>query len=158
MNRLVYLLAVAGLLALTACSQVIVRTSPQADFAGIKHPYVVHLLSDARGIDRAIANELRARGYAASFGARTEMPDDADVVVLYQDHWTTDFTTYMIGIDIQVRTARTDKPLAITSYFKPSITGDTPADVIDVILKKIFPAKPGLPPLPPEPDQPDLVH
>lgn len=149
-------LACAALFA--GCAQVQTRTQPKYNMAWIKHPFVVHLLTDGRGIDRQIAQALRARGYDATFGALPEMPDSADAAVYYQDNWASDFTTYLIGIDIQVRTPRTDKPLAIGHYFKPSFTGRPPSVAIDKVIDDIFPQKAPLPPLPSDSGDLELPH
>lgn len=138
------------------CASVAVRKDPKMDFAKVKHVYVIHLLTDGRGVDRMIANRLRARGYDATFGPRTEMPQDMDAVVLYEDEWTFDFTTYMIALNLQVRTPRTDVPLAVANVRRPSITGGSPVTLIDKLVKDIFPARPPLEPLGPPTGLPDF--
>jgi hypothetical protein len=142
------------------CAQVTARTAPNVNVAGFKHYYVVHVLTDGHGVDQAIARELRGRGYDATYGPRTEMPENTDAAVIYEDHWNFDFTNYMIGVDMQVRTPRTDKPLAIVHVFQPSVMGHTPAEVIDIALDKLhFKPRAPLPPLPPASNTPDLsVH
>ncbi|MGH7995553.1 MAG: hypothetical protein ACREFX_04285 [Opitutaceae bacterium] len=153
------LLAAALLLALSGCAHLAVRTLPKLDLARYQHPFVVHLLSDGHGIDRAIAQALRARGYDADYGADTEMPDDADLEIDYDDNWSSDFTRYLYGLDIQVRAARIENVLAIGSYDKPSIFGRPTSVAATAVIDRLFPQKkPAFPPLPPRSDMPNLRH
>jgi hypothetical protein len=86
--------------------------------------------------DGAPAEEM---GYDASAGALTMMPPDTELIVSYDDMWTWDFNNYMIEIDMQVRTARGDKILAVGHYFRPSMVfGHPPADMIHELLVKLF--------------------
>ncbi|HZZ57152.1 MAG TPA: hypothetical protein VFE31_04920 [Opitutaceae bacterium] len=153
-KRLVLVAALA--LAASGCAVLRVREAPNAKLGSIKHPFVVSLLTDGRGVDAAITRELRRRGYDATYGAATEMPDNADARILYQDRWQSDFTTYMISIQIEVRTARTDYPLALAYAERPSIFGQDKTVMIDKVLNKLFPAKHPLPILPPLSDTPDF--
>ena len=52
--------------------------------------------------------------------------------------WTWDFTTYMIEIDIQVRSARTDKIVAVGHYFGPHGVRPRAAEMIHELLAKLF--------------------
>ena len=81
------------------------------------------------------------------------MPADAQAVLTYQDRWTFDFTEYMIGIEVQVTEARTDKVLAESFYKRPSFTGNSPVDMVDAVLAALFKQRgPALPDPPPTPD------
>jgi hypothetical protein len=78
-------------------------------------------------------------GYDASSGALTMMPGDTELIVSYDDMWTWDFTTYMIEIDLQVRSAHSDKIIAVAHYFRPAmIFGRPPSDMIHDVLSKLF--------------------
>lgn len=123
---------------LAGCSEISTRTAPKADLGQLQHLYVEHLLTDGRGIDQIIAKELRKRGYDALTGPRQLMPANAEALIHYEDRWTFDFTNYMIEIDLEVISVRTGKPLATARYFRPSITGQSPVEMIDVVLNKIF--------------------
>ncbi|HEY3755626.1 MAG TPA: hypothetical protein VGL42_05710 [Opitutaceae bacterium] len=147
---------IAAILCLSGCAVVSTREAPRANLGNLKHIFVVHLLTDGRGIDATITRELRRRGYDATYGSAPEMPDNAEVRILYEDRWTSDFTTYLNSIRFEIRTARTDYPLAIGSASRPSIFGQDPAVIIDKVLFKLFPAHPPLPPLPPRSNYPDF--
>jgi len=100
---------------------------------------VEHRLADSYGIADEMARQLREMGYDASAGALTMMPGEAELIVSYQDMWTWDFNTYMIEIDVQVRSARTDKILAVGHYYRPSMVfGHPPASMIHEMLVKLF--------------------
>jgi hypothetical protein len=113
---------------------------------GVRHVYVEHRLADGRGVDQLIAKELRRLGYDASAGPLTLTPPGTDAIVAYEDTWTFDFTTYMIQLDIRVRSARGAKPLAASSYSRPSIIGHSSESMVHEALKTLF--KPRVPPVP----------
>ena len=78
-------------------------------------------------------------------------------MVVYDDQWATDMSTYMNSLDFQIRTPRTDRPLAVAFIRHPSLTltGGNPRRLVDKIINKLFIQKPPLPLLPypsPTPD------
>jgi hypothetical protein len=130
--------ALLGLL-LAGCSHINTRSLPNADLAAKKHVFVEHRIADSFGVADEIARQLRVMGYDASAGALTMMPQGTDIIVSYDDMWTWDFNNYMIEIDMQVRSARNDKILAVGHYFRPSMVfGHPPEDMIHELLTKLF--------------------
>ena len=135
----VLLLIVLPLLA--ACSTLSTSRTPAADLGGLKRIHVEHRLADGRGLDELMARELKGLGYEASNGPLTLMPPKVDAIVSYEDRWTFDFTTYLIGFEVAVRDARTGKALASGHYFRPSFSGNDPAEVIAQMLRALFPRR-----------------
>ena len=126
---------------LTGCSHMDSRTASNVDLSHYNHVFVQHLLTDGRAIDQIIARELRHRGYDAIAGPMTMVSNDTEIIVAYEDHWNFDFTYYMIQIDLQVRKARTDTLLATATYFRPSVVGRSPVEMIEAVLDKLFKTK-----------------
>lgn len=115
------------------------RALPKANIGGYQHIFVEHRLADSYGVADAMARELREMGYDASAGALTMMPSNAQLVVSYDDMWTWDFNTYMIEFDVQVRSSRSDKILAVGHYYKPTMVfGHPPEAMIRELLLKLF--------------------
>jgi hypothetical protein len=143
------LLTVAALFC-GGCIHVSSRADPKTNLSDFKKFYVIHTLVDGRGVDRLIARELRRRGYDATYGSRTEMPPKVDAVVIYDDHWETDMSTYMYSLDVQIRTPRSDRPLAVAFVKHPSLTltGGNPQRLVDKIVNKLFVQKTPLDDLP----------
>jgi hypothetical protein len=137
------------------CSQISTRTAPNTDLSQYQRIYVEHRLDDGHGMDQAIVRGLRHLGYDASFGPPTMMPHNTELVIRYTDEWNFDFATYPLSIDLQVYGAKLDKLLSMGHYYRPSIMGDSPSDLVDVVLRRLFKAKPPLPDLPPPSDTPD---
>jgi len=130
-------LAALGLLA--GCGHINTRVLPNADIGSYKHVFVEQRRADSYGVADEIARQLRIMGYDAASGALTMMPPGEDLIVSYDDMWTWDFNNYMIEIDVQVRSARGDKILAVGHYFRPSMVfGHPPADMIHELLVKLF--------------------
>jgi hypothetical protein len=133
------LLALAGASLLAGCYHLVTRTLPNADIGHYKHVFVEHRLADSYGIADEMARQLTEMGYDASAGALTMMPTNTELIVSYEDMWTWDFNTYMIEIDMQVRSARNDKILAAGHYFRPGMVfGRPPASMIHELLAKLF--------------------
>jgi hypothetical protein len=133
------LVALAASALLAGCGHINTRVLPNADIGAYKHIFVEHRLADSYGVADEIARQLRIMGYDATSGALTMMPPGEDLIVSYDDMWTWDFNNYMIEIDVQVRSARGDKILAVGHYFRPSMVfGHPPADMIHELLVKLF--------------------
>jgi hypothetical protein len=133
------LIALAGAAVLAGCTHMSTRTLPKADIGKYKRVWVEQRLADNYGIAEEIARQLREMGYDSSAGALTMMPGETELIVSYEDLWTWDFNTYMIEIDMQVRSAKTDKILAVGHYNRPSMVfGRPPESMIHDLLERLF--------------------
>ena len=121
---------------LAGCSSV--TTRKVIDLTAFKHIYVVHRLTDDHHVDELFVRELQSRGHDASSGPLTMMPDNADAILTYADRWEWDFKSYLIELDIELRTAHTDKKLADGRYYQPTIKTKTPTEVIHDVLAPLF--------------------
>ncbi|HWA88246.1 MAG TPA: hypothetical protein VG710_18610 [Opitutus sp.] len=121
-------------LPLAACSSMHTETMPHADLGKIRHFFVEHRLSDNHHVDDLIVADLQSRGFTASDGPLTMMPDDAEAVVSYADDWEWDFKSYLIDLRIEIRRARLDQVLAAGSYRQPSPITKSPAGVVHALL------------------------
>lgn len=74
--------------------------------------FIVSNLNDNRALDHQIAAALRARGRTAEVGPLTMMPDDAQAVVTFQDHWAWDFGEHLVFMKISVRDPLKSQPYA----------------------------------------------
>ena len=83
--------------------------------------FVVSNLNDNRALDHQIAAALRARGRVAETGPLTMMPDDAQAVVSFQDHWAWDFGEHLVFMKITVR-----DPLKTQSYASVTFNARVP--------------------------------
>jgi|GEM_PF-574407 len=107
-----------GLVALLALALSGCATKPTAQrnselsLAQFHRIYVETRLNDNHAIDATIAAELRRRGFAASHGHLTMMPEDTEVLITYDARWTWDFRSYLIELHLSASTAQTRKPIA----------------------------------------------
>lgn len=127
-------------LALAGCTSVSSNRNPAVDLSRYHSFFVEHLLTDNHRIDEQIVAELRSLGREATSGPLTMKPDHADAIVTYNDRWAEDFKKYLIDLHIDIRDARTDKPLTVGRYYQPSILTKQPAAMIHEILAPIFAA------------------
>lgn len=133
------LFAAAGLLA--GCSTLTNHVEPKADLGGLRHVFVVENLNDNHSLDELIVRELRARGLKAESGPITLMPTDAKAYLNYDDHWDPDFTNHLIGLGLTLREANSDRLLATSSYFRPSIFRRAPDSTVRTAVEALFKLK-----------------
>jgi hypothetical protein len=138
-RRISFLAVLLGAALLAGCSQISTRALPNSDIGHYKHIFVEHRLADSFGVADEVARQLREMGYDATAGAITMLPENAEVVVSYDDMWTWDFNTYMIEFDMQARLAHTDRIVAVGHYYKPTMVfGRPPEGMIHELLTKLF--------------------
>lgn len=135
--RSIFALFVLACLA-TGCATKTARLNPQLKLAQFKRVYVETRLNDNNATDALIAAELRARGFAASYGHLTMMPRDTEVLINYDARWTWDFRSYLIELNLSASTAHSGKPIATGSYRQPGIIPKTPAEMIAALLDKFL--------------------
>lgn len=133
------LLLLSAIALFPGCSSV--STREVIDLTPFKHIYVVHRLTDDHHIDDLLVHELQALGHDASSGPLTMLPENADAVLTYEDRWEWDFKSYMIELDLELRTARTDKKLADGRYYQPTPNSKPPAEVVHDLLVPLFKKK-----------------
>jgi len=123
---------------LTACATKTTRQNPELSLAQFHHVFVETRLNDNHAIDAAIAAELRRRGFAASHGHLTMMPEDAEVLITYDARWTWDFRSYLIELHLTASTAKTKKTIAAAHYRQPGILPKPPEQLISRLLDSIL--------------------
>jgi hypothetical protein len=137
LRRLAFLPGLALLLAGCTTRTQIDRTARPDQ---LHHIFVEHLLSDGHNVDELIARELRRLGYDASAGPMTMMPDGTEAILAYQTQWASDFTTYLIELDVALRD-QSGKEIAVTRVFRPSLTGNDTATMVARAIDPIFQPK-----------------
>ena len=138
--KLLRLPAILVLLLFADCSSLNTRTV--VDLAAFKRIYVVHRLSDDHHIDELLVAELKQLGHEASSGPLTLLPENADAVLTYEDRWVWDFKTYLIELNVELHTARTEKKLADGHYYAPSPRSRPPADIVHDLIGSLLKTKP----------------
>ncbi len=103
MNRLLALAFLGLAILLGGCASYEATVDRGRSLKGLQHFFVVSNSNDNRAVDHQIANALKARGRTAEVGPLTMMPDDAQAVVTFQDHWAWDFGEHLVYLKILVR-------------------------------------------------------
>ena len=132
------LLLIVSLAFLTACSSTDIRRDPATDLNQFKRFYVETRINDNHATDALIAAELRSRGFQATHGHLTMMPDDIEVLITYDARWTWDFRSYLIDLEITARNPHTRRLLATGNAHHPGITKKEPAKMIAAIFDKFL--------------------
>ena len=114
------------------------RKGPHVDVSKYPQIFVLQPLNENHHIDEMFVDELRRIGRTATSGPMTMMPEEANAVLAYDTRWTWDFTTYLIEIDVSLRTAHTNKLLAQARYYQPSATPKKPEAVVHEIVQRLF--------------------
>ena len=132
------LLALALLIA--GCTSYSARVVPGTDLADRQRFFVRSNLNDSHAVDQHIAAALTARGKTVEFGPLTMMPEDAQVVVEYEDEWVWDFGEHLVAMKIRMREPKGTKPVASTDFTaRMSMIRDPAAVVarmVDELLKR----------------------
>jgi hypothetical protein len=110
------LLAAAGLCLLGGCASFDASVEPGRSLKSVQRFFVVSNLNDNRALDHQIAGALRARGRTAEVGPLTMLPDDAQAVVTFQDHWAWDFGEHLVFMKISVRDPSASQPFASVTF------------------------------------------
>ncbi|HEY8994564.1 MAG TPA: hypothetical protein VIM71_07885 [Lacunisphaera sp.] len=118
--------------------------SHQRSLADTRRFFVLSNANDNRALDHQIATALRARGFEADTGPLTMMPDDAQVVVTYQDQWTWDFGDHLVYLQISVRSRRSPSQHLATATFSTRLPTRKPTDgiVAELVGKLLESGKP----------------
>ena len=133
------LLALLAVATSAGCSSM--NTRSVIDLASFKHIYVVHRLTDDHHIDEMIVSELQRFGHDASSGPLTMMPENADAALTYEDRWEWDFKTYLIELNVEVHTARTEKKLADGHYLQQTPRSKPSSEVVHELIASLLKAK-----------------
>jgi hypothetical protein len=112
--RLLFLLGL-GLL-LGGCATYDAQVERGQSLTGLKRFFVVSNLNDNHALDHRIAEALKARGMEADTGPLTMMPDNAQVIITYQDRWSWDFGDHLVYLAFTARNAATNEMVAIVSF------------------------------------------
>lgn len=118
MTRLLFrVLAFTGLvLLLGGCASYDASVEGGRSLKDVQRFFVLSNLNDNRALDHQIAAALRARGRTAEVGPLTMMPDDAQAVVSFQDHWAWDFGERLVFMKITVRDPAKSQPYASVTF------------------------------------------
>lgn len=132
------LLALLVLLAGCSSTTLTAHKAPQANLGQLKHLFVERRLNDNHRMNELIVQELHGLGYDAGSGPLTMMPPDTDAVITYEEAWTDDFSTHLIGLVLMVDDNRQHQRLAEASYSRPSVTHMSPAEMVHLTVVKLF--------------------
>lgn len=133
----VWLIAIVSLAGCTVNRET-ADITPGADVSKLKSFYVVKFVPDERGINTLIMNQLVTMGYAATTGAEADKPKDVDAVVTYRDKWMWDITMYMLELDVTLRNAESNYPIAVGNSFHTSLSRKSPEEMVKEVLTNIF--------------------
>lgn len=135
MNGLHRFALIAAFTALAGCATLDVDSGDPERLAAAERFYVEKLPADERGIEHAIARELRELSYDATSGPRRDELENVDVLVTYQDRWAWDITMYMRRLDIQFRDPGTREAWATGTAERGSLNRKAPGELSREILE-----------------------
>lgn len=120
------------------CTSVNVDRNPRVDLTKFQRFYVERRLADNNQVAEAIAAELRARGFEATAGPLTMMPERVDAVVNYHDEWAWDFKSYLIQLHIQIRSPHRNQTFATGLYRQPSPVTKPLPEVVQILFDSML--------------------
>ncbi len=125
---------------LGGCASFNASVDPGRSLKGVQRFFVVSNLNDNHALDQQIATALRTHGHTAEVGPLTMMPDDAQAVVTFQDHWTWDFGEHLVFMRINVRDPSASQSYASVTFDARVPLREAPATtvkrLVDALLEK----------------------
>ena len=128
----------AGLLLLGGCVSYDRHDISAHGLDGVKRFFVLSNQNDNHGIDHQIEAALEIRGNAASVGPLTMLPDDAQVIITYDDRWEWDFGDHLIFLQLTARNHRTSEPLSTVRFSAKIPRGKTTPVVIGELIDRLL--------------------
>ncbi len=110
-------LVVLGLaIMLGGCASYSAQMDRGRSLAKIQRFFVLSNTNDNHALDRQIAEQLKARGREVETGPLTMMPDNTQVIIAFQDHWTWDFGDHLVFLQLSVRDTRSEQSFATVTF------------------------------------------
>lgn len=104
--------------------------------------FVLRNLKENHGLDARIVRALRARGFEADSGPITLLPASAQVVLVYEDRWSWDFSDHMVFLKISARAPDQAFPYVSASYQKQIGFSTRIDEVVESVLARLLVAGP----------------
>lgn len=113
-SRRRFLSLLAALLGLLfgACTHLERNVSPGRDPAALREVFVARNLDDNHRLAERLAAALRTRGLRAESGPLTLLPESAEAVLHYDDHWAWDFGEHMTHLRLDLHDPGEKRPFA----------------------------------------------
>ncbi len=135
------LLLSLGLL-LGGCASFDAQVERGRSLAKVQRYFVVSNTNDNHALDQQIAEAIKARGYEAETGPLTMMPDNAQAVVTFQDHWAWDFGDHLVFLKFAVRDPLSEQSFA-TVTFNARVPGrQTTPEIVGQLVDRLFENRP----------------
>lgn len=128
------------ILLLSGCAIVDLRSSklPDTDISGRRFFYVVANAEDPGKVHEKVRDAFIEMGFESTSGPKSQIPENVDALVSYDDRWFWDMTNYMIELNLIIREPKTGYPLAEGESIRTSLARKNPKDMAKEILESIF--------------------
>jgi hypothetical protein len=103
-----------------------------------EHYYVVKSVEDGRSINTLIADRLNSMGHSAVTGTNSQVPENADIVVIYEEVWHQRMKHFLPGLSIRFSEAESRKSLAGGMSENLDRKPKSSKDMVDEVLTEIF--------------------
>jgi hypothetical protein len=138
-THLLRLLLVASLaLGLGSCASFDASVDNGRSLKKIQHFFVLSNLNDNHALDQQIAAALRTGGRTAEVGPLTMMPDEAQAVVAFQDHWAWDFGEHLVFLRITVRDPASSQSYASVTFSATVPLHEPPATTVRRLVEALL--------------------
>ncbi len=114
------------------------KIMPGVQLSEYKTFFVIEEDDDKRNVGGSIVDVLADKGFSASIGSPTEIPESTDILVRYDAKWSWDVTFYLLGLNIRFLEAGSLTPLATSTSEHSSITRKTRRGMVEEVLTNIF--------------------
>lgn len=123
------------------CSSFDTQMESGPSLAGLQRFSIVSNLNDNHALDHHIAEALKARGFTAEVGPLTMMPENAQAVITFEDHWSWDFGEHLAFLKIAVRNPPSPQSFATVTFSARVPLRQTTPEIVGQLLDRLLPAK-----------------
>ena len=94
---------------------------------------------DERDIAGAIGQRLVTAGFEVSYAAEgAPIPEQAQAIVRYEDHWMWDMSMYLLTLRVDLRDPRTNELRASGQSYRTSLDRVEPQVMVNEVVDKIL--------------------
>lgn len=125
-------LIVLVLITLSGCSHNSVKVVPYSTI-NMNSENVFYVIVDSknqRNLDKLIIATLIKQGYKASSGKKENIPNEATVLITYEDKWMWDMRSFLSTFNVKFRNHLDEYPIIVGEALRASFAENTDEKVI----------------------------
>jgi hypothetical protein len=129
-------------LVLSGCATYMAVSISTVNLKSYHKIYVISNLDDNHHIDLLLVQALQQQGKEAESGPHTMIPEDAQAIINYQDHWLWDFSDHLVGLSVEMRDSHKNQMIGRAFYSGTASMRTSPPEAIQNLITDLLNKKP----------------